>query len=1100
MNIRTLQAIVLWGSVFALCQTAYAQDYVETPVGVSFPLWLEASASINDDGNVAWTHYDYGANIASARVLLNGSNEPLAVGNDANGAPLSQSYATDLAHDGAVVGWGANNNLSVREAKLWATGSYSRVDLHAQAPAGYRVSVADRIVKVDNMYYIVGWVRKQTNKNDLPEAYLWKANGSNVQGVPLHGGANVTSAFARAVAEPDRDGKIWVCGGAAATGTYAQAACWDVSQSNPNPWFFVDTQEYASSSVEKVRTLDIDGTKQTIMVGFGTDADGETRPIAYNITEGFMYDALPLVSNGTGIVKDVSLERWSDADGEHGPVFVGTMSTTPPLNISVDGPGDTLTHMRATYQTRLGDAVSDAWPVCSMNEGMSASAAPQSVTSAVSSSGRYRLSWSSADHGLTRLERKDPSLPDLQVYVRDAEVRTARNQREAYSNSAGIAPTKVQYYWAESTGSSRNGSVMWSDIAGCEPFDNGHRTDYCDPNRTFSLDGTSPNARVIDFTTVISGTTARTDLSTHGLPPVAAYVQAALQDGQCKVSSVRNARDVESINNFATASNETGRNWQDCELSPDVEYDTDVNLSFDHCGVCGNTCERANMDSWCSGGSCDFGACDPGWVDLNENPDDGCECQNLGQDDPELTTPFLDTNCDGVDGDIAKATFVATSGTDSAACGTMAAPCKTIQYGIDKTSAGNYVLVAGGTYPEAITLKNGVSVYGGYSAADWSRSTSNAVTVTGALDSGHGWAVRGTNISAETILNQITFVAPAATSAGASSVGIACTTCNGLHVAYATVQAKAGQAGTNGTAGNSGSVGMSGGTGASGNGRSAGSGGSRTCSFGTPPRGGNGGEGGGWHLTSCGSRRGSNGSAGASWSPASGGGGAGGEYKKGLTCQVGGSAKNGGNGGGGSTGTAGTNGGPGARPSISANRLTGGVGANGLNGTHGSAGGGGGGGAGNFTYTGGGGGGGGAGGCAGRLGTGGMGGGGSVGVLLQSSPSAKVANTIISTSNAGKGGNGGSGGSGAVGAGGGSGVYSGSDGRGGNGGSGGNGGRGGHGGGGAGGDSVCILTYGGTVSAGNRGGTTCTNGSAGGAGTSSGNNGPTGQTGLIVNR
>lgn len=338
---------------------------------------------------------------------------------------------------------------------------------------------------------------------------------------------------------------------------------------------------------------------------------------------------------------------------------------------------------------------------------------------------------------------------------------------------------------------------MWSDTAGCESFNNGHLASICDENRTFDLDGT--NGATLDFISVTSGN-ARTSIAST-LPPNKSYVQVALQDGQCTLSPVMRASDIESINNFITASNETGRNWQDCGLSPNVQYDTDVNHSIDHCGSCSTTCIRANMDSTCSAGTCSFGACDTGWVDLNENPDDGCECQNSGQDDPDLTTPFLDTNCDGVDGDVSKATFVATSGMDNAACGTMAAPCKTIQYGIDKTNAGNYVLVAGGTYPEAITLKNGVSVYGGYSAADWSRSTGNTVTVTGTLDSGHGWAVRGTNISSQTILNQITFVAPAATSAGASSVGIACTTCNGLYVAYAKVEAKAGKAGTNGANG-----------------------------------------------------------------------------------------------------------------------------------------------------------------------------------------------------------------------------------------------------------------------------------------------------------
>src|SRR5512142_2873331 len=42
-------------------------------------------------------------------------------------------------------------------------------------------------------------------------------------------------------------------------------------------------------------------------------------------------------------------------------------------------------------------------------------------------------------------------------------------------------------------------------------------------------------------------------------------------------------------------------------------------------------------------------------------------------DDPDGN--FVDSNCDGIDGDIAKAIFVATTGVDALACGTQANPC-----------------------------------------------------------------------------------------------------------------------------------------------------------------------------------------------------------------------------------------------------------------------------------------------------------------------------------------------------------------------------------------------------------------------------------------
>lgn len=1105
MSTRFLPTALVLTAIVVVQTIAHAQDYHEQNLGASFPMWLESAASINDDGDAAWTHYDYTANVATAKARIDDNEQSLDPGLGVDDLVFEQSYATAIASDGAVVGWGANNErLTIREAKMWLPGTNTPIDLHAEAPSGYKVSVADRIVKNGSEYVIAGWVRRKTGKNDLPEAYIWTTDGGSVHGRALHGGANVTSAYARGVAAPDTNGSQWVCGAAAAEGTYAQATCWDVSQANANPVFFSELSVYASSSVEQVRTVELDGEQQSIMVGFATDTEGETFPIAYNLTTSELYEDLSLVEDGTGIVKDVAIEEWNDAGDAQGLAFVGTMSTLPPLNVSTDGPLDSLSHMRATYQTRLGAESEDEWPVCRVDDGLNTASDSQQVLTSVSPNGVYRLVWSSASNTLTRLERKARASSDLGVFVRDAEVRTERNQRKAYSNDSGSAPTNIQYFWAETPGTTINGTVVWSDVAGCEPFDqNGaYNAESCDVFRTFDLGGDVLQA--LNFESV-NGGIARTLIASDALPS-AEFVQVALQGAGdvCDVSTVMRAEERTRRNDFEQASNEGAYDWADCSLSADVLYDTDLNSSLDHCGACEHECATAHNTSTCNAGSCEIIECDPGWVDLNGVADDGCECQDQGQDSPDLTAPFEDTNCDGIDGDISNSIFVAKSGEDTSACGTMEAPCLTIQKGIDRASSGQDVLISVGTYSEAITLKNGVSIYGGYDAANaWSRSASNVVEVTGALDSGHGWAARGTDLSAETIVNQITLKAPPATADSASSVGLACTSCNGLHIAYATIEAQDGKDGVDGTAGNSGSVGMSGGAGASGSGRNAGNGGSRTCSFGSPPRGGNGGRGGDWHLASCGSRRGSNGDAGASWSPASGGGGSGGEYKPCsswyCTCASSGSAGNGGNGGNGLTGAAGTNGGVGARPTISANRLSANIGANGLNGTHGSAGGGGGGGAGNLAQTGGGGGGGGAGGCAGTGGTGGTGGGGSVGVL-QDAPSARVVNTIILTSNGGKGGNGGNGGSGVAGAGGGNGVYNSSDGKGGNGGTGGAGGRGGHGGGGAGGDSVCILTYGGTVPAGNLGGTTCSDGSAGSGGSSSGNSGPAGQTGLIVNR
>ena len=98
--------------------------------------------------------------------------------------------------------------------------------------------------------------------------------------------------------------------------------------------------------------------------------------------------------------------------------------------------------------------------------------------------------------------------------------------------------------------------------------------------------------------------------------------------------------------------------------------------------------------------------------------------------DPPSPPAFTDSNCDGIDGNAAKAVFVSPVG-DDANPGTRTQPKRTIAAGITTAAAANkQVYVTFGTFPERLDVANGVGVYGGY-GLDWSRSLANVTRFTG---------------------------------------------------------------------------------------------------------------------------------------------------------------------------------------------------------------------------------------------------------------------------------------------------------------------------------------------------------------------------------
>jgi len=551
--------------------------------------------------------------------------------------------------------------------------------------------------------------------------------------------------------------------------------------------------------------------------------------------------------------------------------------------------------------------------------------------------------------------------------------------------------------------------------------------------------------------------------------------------------------------------------FRDCNLLPVDGCEIDSNSSLAHCGGCNRACNFAGATETCNTGVCTFGACSAGFVNLDGNNVNGCEyaCTPVGGLDlPDLT--FVDSNCDGIDGDRSTSIFVSPLG-NNANTGFYGSPVATIAQGILRAQQNGFstVLIAAGFYAGVVDVAAGISLYGGYDANTWARAGTNNSVISGGIIGANVFGVRALNIVVSTRLDLLVVTVGNAVSAGGSVYGV--------HVAGSNSALVLSRLRVTSGRGADGSDGSGGGAGGNANNGNVGSTGCDGCS--------SAGGGGGGGFSPCGRSGGGGGLGGYDNNPGGGGttpfgggtgGGGGGGARGCSTCSgcngqttgsIGLAGTDGASGGNGPNGAAGSGAG-----SVASNLWqpgNGGTGSGGGDGFGGGGGGGGGGGA-DECYAnvfvcvsvntcnrdrGGGGGGGGGGGCGGGGGNAGTGGGASFGIFLAGSSPTLDSNTITPGrgGDGGDGGGGGSLGSGGLFAGGGFGPDDSGDGQ--RGGNGGNGGSGGAGGGGAGGVGYGIYRASGSnptlIS------NSVTAGSGGFGGFSPGNNGGAGQSGVI---
>jgi len=290
----------------------------------------------------------------------------------------------------------------------------------------------------------------------------------------------------------------------------------------------------------------------------------------------------------------------------------------------------------------------------------------------------------------------------------------------------------------------------------------------------------------------------------------------------------------------------------DCDGGIDEDYRTgDKYTALEHCGACRVNCAsltRPNTVPLCDTNPavprCSY-TCAGDAVDVNGISDDGCECVPAAG--PDLVGDGVDSNCDGIDGEVDNGIFVSRDGAPTNP-GTRELPLSTISAGLTlaRQDAKRDVYVATGVYSENIVLEEGVGLFGGYSPFFDARSVAQFETaiIGQAPTSARPATVTAQNVGndqALTVMDGFSVFGPNASNipGGNSYAVYVRNSGQSFTFAHNRVFAGSGGPGVSGSGGGNGNRGGGGGTGADARdtagcppalGSAGGAGGSNTCS------------------------------------------------------------------------------------------------------------------------------------------------------------------------------------------------------------------------------------------------------------------------------
>lgn len=618
-------------------QQVLAGQYHATELGQALPMWMETLASINNDGDAAWTAWNatLRANVTdnATQAYFWSQGEPLRLS-----APEQSSWAvgitrrhTDDATTRVLIAGSraSSQKLTDRKAILWNV-QWNQ----GQSPTRQEINLAPltprfdhdntRAIQQSAAYgvlsrsttahhaWIGGYARDQINRNTFPQPILWEfpdllttPETAHATYLPLiHPSAELGSGYVSSIAYNSTTEETWACGNTTGSnGAYNQATCWNITQGPASAEVYqqlnIDLQSTGgfgvsptTSMVHRVRAIPLGSTgeQQTIAVGAAlipTAHGPKWKGWVYNLDTGALHKDLGLTTaDHETFAYDVAGLAYEPGglvifNAKHRGLMVAGISSTTASAGDLGGLSDGLTppsvaSMRGVERRMPQTGLIDNGQVCAIDDDTEYPHSNYEQLLALSSDGTYRLAM--ANGILYQLTRYEDDLP------------VAIQQRQ-YTRQTSI-PGMVEnlaYFHAISTSTTHDEAVLRiANKLGCTSTNFTEGT--CSTTYPLAFDIVDS---VLDDISLTKINGVLRSAAVQGIFPVKNalatsnynFAQIGLRQGtDCSITPVK-ASVSRTLNDAKDHPDDT-TSWAKCASNQYSNYNTDIDVDVRHCGQC----------------------------------------------------------------------------------------------------------------------------------------------------------------------------------------------------------------------------------------------------------------------------------------------------------------------------------------------------------------------------------------------------------------------------------------------------------------------------------------------------------------------------------